>query len=111
MEADLSEPADKRTMMLLKAIGDSIHPSIQLEVDYPSKYADTHMPILDLKVWVQMQDGRPVIKHEHYAKAVSSKAVVAARSAFPWRDKRTVLTQDALRILLNCSRDLPWEKK
>ena len=49
--------------------------------------------------------------HEHYAKAVSSKSVVSAKSAFPWKDKRTVLTQDALRTLLNCSRDLPWSVK
>ena len=111
VEADLAISADKRTMTLLKAIGDSIHPSIQLEVDYPSKYVDAHMPILDLKVWVEVQGGRPVIKHEHYAKAVSSKAVVAAKSAFPWQNKRTVISQDALRILLNCSRDLSWEKK
>ena len=26
-----------------------------------------------------------------------------------WSSKRTILTQDALRIMLNCSRDLPWE--
>ena len=98
-------------MCLLKAIGDEIHPSIKLEVDYPSKYSDGHMPILDLKVWIERVEGRCYIRHEHYAKAVSSKAVVFAKSAFPWKDKRTVLTQDALRILLNCSRDIPWSIK
>ena len=49
--------------------------------------------------------------HEHYAKNVSSKMVINANSAFPMKTKRTVLAQEGLRILLNCSRDLPWEHK
>ena len=32
--------SDQRTMLLIKQIGDDIHPSIQLEVDYPSKHRD-----------------------------------------------------------------------
>jgi hypothetical protein len=35
--------------------------------------------------------------------------VIGARSAIPWNSKRTILTQEVLRILLNCSTDLPWE--
>ena len=49
--------------------------------------------------------------HEHYAKDVSSKMVINAKSALPMGTKRTVLVQDGLRILLNCSRDLPWKNK
>ena len=35
-------------------------------------------------------------------------AVINARSAIPWRNKRTILTQEVLRILRNCSDQLPW---
>ena len=35
--------------------------------------------------------------------------MIGARSAIPWNSKRTILTQEVLRILLNCSTDLPWE--
>ncbi len=31
---------DESTMMLIKQMGNDIHPSIQLEVDYPSKHQD-----------------------------------------------------------------------
>ena len=31
---------DERTMTLVKHIGDDIHPSIKLEVDYPSKHQE-----------------------------------------------------------------------
>ena len=65
-------------------------------------------PILDIKVWVDTE-GR--VLHEYYSKQVSSKAVVDAKSAMPFKDKRTILTQDILRILLRCSPELPWSQK
>ena len=66
------------------------------------------MPSLDLKVSVQKVDGVSKIVHEFYSKDVSSKAVVNARSALSWKQKRTVLTQEVLRVILNCSSDVPW---
>lgn len=44
-----------------------------------------------------------------YVKEVSSKSVIDASSALPMSVKRTVMTQEILRILLNCSINLPWE--
>ena len=66
------------------------------------------MPILDMKIWV---DTSNAIVHEHYAKDVSSRYTVHTRSAMAVKTKRQILTQDALRILLNCSRRLPWNTK
>ena len=50
-----------------------------------------------------------MVLDEFYSKDVASKCVINARSALPWSCKRTVLTQEILRIFLNCSRELPWE--
>ena len=33
-----------------------------------------------------------------------------AKSALPWKQKRTVLTRELLRVLLNCSAYIPWER-
>ena len=45
---------DERTMKFIKQVGNDIHPSIQLEVDYPSNHdGDSKLPILDMKVWVE----------------------------------------------------------
>ena len=54
------------------------------------------------------EDGVSVVLHEFYSKDVASKCVINARSALPWNSKRTILAQEVLRILLNCSRELPW---
>ena len=69
------------------------------------------MPLLNLKVWVQEgDDDFSRIIHEFYTKDVSSKMVINAKSAFSWRQKQTVLTQELLRVLLNCSPYIPWER-
>ena len=99
---------DIRTMSILKQVGDSIHASIQLETDCPSNNADGKVPILDLKLWV---NGDGLIMHEHYMKPVSSRFTVHAKSAISQSAKRQILTQDALRILLNCSKSMLWRDK
>ena len=117
IDEDQGMSADKRTMNLIKQVGDDIHPSIRLEIDYPSKHEDGKLPILDLKVWVEDREkeeqGRmkkvSTILYEYYRKDVASKAVINARSALSWSTKRTVLTQEVLRVLLNCSKLIPWE--
>ena len=115
-EQERAIEADRRCMALEQKIGNSIHSSIELEVDYLSQHEDGKLPTLDLKVWVETrrqsgreeEDGLSVVLHEFYAKDVASKCVINARSALPWNSKRTILTQEVLRILLNCSRELPW---
>ena len=105
---DDSLDADERCFEILKSVGDSIHESIQLEVDYPSKHNDGKIPILDVKVYI---DGGSKVMYEFYAKDVSSKHMINAKSALPWSMKRTVLTQEVLRVLLNCSPELDWQVK
>ena len=99
---------DEESMMTrIKDLGDSIHGTIQLEVDYPSRYIDKKVTILDLKVWINEENK---IVHEYYMKSVSSKSVINSKSAMPMKDRRTVLTQEILRIILRCSPLLPWER-
>ena len=50
-----------------------------------------------------------VVLHKFYYKDVSTRSVINVRSALPWSCKRTILTKEVLRVLLNCSRELPWE--
>ena len=41
---------------------------------------------------------------------MAARLLITSRSAMPKRMKRNVLTQEAIRILRNCSEDLPWER-
>ena len=92
----------------VQPVGDDIHPSIQLEYECPSMHEDKKLPVLDLKMWILTLDGDKVrLLHEFYQKAVASRMVVHSRSSLPWSTKRTVLTQEVLRVLLRCSPELP----
>ena len=120
-ESPLDTETDVHYMNMAKEIGNRIHPSIQLEMDCPSLHDDNKLPILDVKVWVEERrrknkDGddentekEKMILHEYYYKDVATRSVISARSAMPWKTKRTVITQEILRILLRCSPELPWE--
>ena len=80
-----------------------------MTIDYPRKHADGKVPMLNVKMWMEEVDGQRLLLYKHYEKEMSTKAVLHATSAIPMKTKRTVLTQEALRIMLHCSRFLPWE--
>ena len=134
---------EEKMMNKIKDIGNSIHESIQLEVDYPSLHEDNKLPLLDIKIWIEKEGDhqeerqehreegekegdteetdlkkvfrkkgkkkKTKILHEFYQKEVASKSTINARSAMSWKDKRTIITQEILRILLRCSPELPWK--
>ena len=104
----------RTTFDFIKDVGNSIDPSIQLEVDVPSNHEDGKMPILDLKVWmreVETEEGlKRKILHEHYVKDIANKHVIERDSAMSLQNKRRILTQMCLRVLLNNSKYLSLEE-
>ena len=106
------ESLDKHWMTLVRDMGNDIHDSTKLTVDFPSKHEDNRMPILDVKVWLENRNEEEGIKvwHEFYYKEVATKSLTDARSAMPNSVKRTTLTQELLRIMLRCSPGLRWEE-
>ena len=66
------------------------------------------VPMLDIKMWIAVLNGVYRLVYEHYEKPMATKMVIHAESAIPMQVKRTVLTQEMLRILLHCSTYLPW---
>ena len=100
---------DELTFNLVSTISNSITKCIQIESDYPSKYEDNKIPILDLKIWIHKVDGHNTILYEHYVKPITSKHVINYNSALCLNTKRTILTQQLLKVMLNCSSNLPWE--
>ena len=113
-EDEAVEP-DLRTFKVLQCIGNSIHPSIQVDVDVPSNYPDKRVPILDLKVGIEVVktefgEERKIV-HKHYVKPMANKFVIRSDAAMAMKNKRTILTQMCLRVLLNNSEYLGEEEK
>ena len=88
-------------MKRIKTIANSIHRSIQVKVDYPSKHHDQRMPILDTKMWLEEVEVRGVMKHQilysYYEKEMSSKYVLHKESAISRGSKINILVNELLR--------------
>ena len=78
-----------------------------MKEDVPSNYQSGKLPILDLEVWVQGNR----IYHQFYKKPMASRMVVQAESAFSTANKRSILIEEGLRRLRNCSPELDWSEK
>ena len=104
--AEESEEPDKITIEKIKEIGESIHRSIKLTKEVPSEHEDRKLPVLDLKTWIEETEiegeRSHKVLHEFYMKDVSSRAVIHRDAALSMKDKRTILTQECLRIIKNC---------
>ena len=64
------------------------------------------LPILDLKVWKNEDE---FVVYQHNKKPVTSKKVLAGKSAQSDKCKRNLHIQEVLRRLLNCSHRLDWK--
>ena len=80
-----------------------------MESDYPSNNDDGRMPILDMKVWTDYNEGS--ILYCHYEKPMATKRVLHAQSAQSLSCKRSVHTQEVIRRLLNSSVKLDWDQE
>ena len=68
---------------------------------------------MDCEVWLEYHhEGYPQgkILFSHYSKPSASKLVIQRESAMSLSMIRTILTQEGLRVLLNCHPDLPNEE-
>ena len=96
------------TFTLNHRICSSIDPNIDVEVDYPSKYPDKMMSILDMKMKINSKNE---VVHAFFRKPQANKFTMMARSALPEKVKRSTLTNEALRRLLCCSSNLEEAEK
>ena len=79
-------------------VASSIHPSIMVTCDYPSKHLTGRMPLLDLEVWV---DEEEKVMFNFFEKPMASRFTIPVSSAHNWKQKMTILTREAIRRLLN----------
>ena len=91
------------TAKLFCAIANEIDPMVQFTYDVPELNPDGKLPVLDLKVFMSPENE---VLHEFYEKPTKNSRVILASSALSWSQKRTILTQEALRRIRNTSPSL-----
>ena len=106
---DVVECEDERTARVMTDIANSVMPGIVMEFDIPSRNADQKMPILDMEVWIEKEEGN--IMFQHYEKPTVSKSIMHVNSAQSVSCRNSVHTQEILRRLLNSSPALDWKTR
>ena len=106
-EENRNQAKDERTMKELQRIGNQIHPSIQVTVDYPSNNPNGRMPVLDTEHWLEEVERngekRVQVIHSHYSKPMANTYLIHKDSAISERSKRSILTADLVRVMRNIS--------
>ena len=96
---DILENDDERTARVLVKIANSILPGIVMECDVPSRSSEGKLAILDMKVWIEQENGN--IMFQHYEKPTASHNIMHANSAQSISCRNSVHTQEILRRLFN----------
>ena len=100
---DGSTSPETHTAEVLKLVANNIDEMISFSTDIPTNYPDNYLPVLDVKV--QLSDQNKLF-YQFYEKPTKHSKVILADSALNWKQKRTILTQEALRRLRNTSVEL-----
>ena len=106
-EENRGQERDERTMKKLQVIGNDIHPSIQVTIDFPSNNENGRMPVLDTEHWMSEIEENGVKKvqvlHSHYSKPMANAFVIHKESAVSERNKESILVADLTRVMRNIS--------
>ena len=104
-------------MKVIRAMANSIAEDIQMKEDSCSNNADKKLPVLDLKLWVEQVENMETgnkhsrVMYEFYEKEMVSNFITMKRSAHPCKMKMTVLGQEVIRRMRNCSKHLNQRMK
>ena len=98
------------TMEVLNKIANSIDPMVKLTIDIPSKYKNKKLPVLDIQINVNKEENNR-IDYEYYEKPMKNKKVLLSDAAIPSKEKRTILTQECMRVLRNTKIELGIETR
>ena len=108
IESDKNIPHDKRTFDLVLEVANSIWSNIQFTMEVPSESPSGYIPVLDMQVAVN-QLGQ--ITRKFYSKPMNTPFTILARSAHSWQTKRSTLTQEGVRRMLNTSTNTPISER
>ena len=96
------------TMEIIVDIAESIDGIIKFTYDIPEKHTSGKLPILDVEVNINKKEENRV-DFQFFEKPTKNKRVILENSALPANQKRTILTQEYLRRILNTKMELGEE--
>ena len=102
---DETKTGSRKTFEVLKEIAEEVDPMLKFTIDTPDEQKDNKIAVLDLKVQINEKENYR-LDYEHFDKATKHPNVILSDSALSMNMKRTILTQECLRILRNTKIEL-----
>ena len=94
------ESGTQRTARILKDMMNDIMKFLNLTVEICDDFGDYKLPTLDLEIWIQA--GKQII-YEYFEKPMNTNLVLEKTSALSENTRVSSLSQEVVRVLLNCS--------
>ena len=69
-------PDDERTMTEIAKISNIILPYLNLVPDYCSNHQTNQLPVLDIRIWQEVREGKTNVRYGYYEKPCSSDKVM-----------------------------------
>ena len=110
MRGEKRDGNGKKVAAMCRGIADSVCEMLKFEEDAGENYEDGKLPILDLRVWLDRNEGCRIM-HEFYKKPMATKYTLRKGTAYPKEKVRAVLVEEVMRRLRNCSPELSKERK
>ena len=104
-ELDKGKSDEKVTMEIIQKVANSIDPMIQLTIETPCNSENRKLKVLDVQVNIN-ENEQNRIDFEFFEKPTKHPKVILVDSALSFSQKRTILTQECLRILRNTKIEL-----
>lgn len=104
---DMLREDDIITFEVITDIMNSVNDDIQLTSDVPSINTDKSIPVLDMSM--KIVDNR--LRYTFYSKPMATRYLIPFRSAHPAKLKRSTLTQEGVRRLMNVSPEYEEEER
>ena len=95
-------------MEIIVEVAQSIDGIIKFTYDIPENHTSGRLPVLDVDVNINKKEENRV-DFQFFEKPTKNKRVILENSALPANQKRTILTQECLRRLLNTKIELGEE--
>lgn len=91
------------TMEIIHQIANTIHQSIKITVDYPSKCSSYRLLVLDAELWLETKDNKLKILHSLYAKSMATKYLAHKNAAIADNGKFNILIEELMRVMRHVS--------
>ena len=104
-EMDKDKSNEKVTMEVIQEVANSLDPMIQLTIETPCSFENRKLKVLDVQVNINETEQNR-IDFEFFEKPTKHPKVILMASALSFPQKRTILTQECLRILRNTKIEL-----